>query len=91
MMKQVQIPLNVCIPQSLEKWKQSKGIKEEGRRFERRMKCNKTITEPIKTYGGMEEKKLSKKYWDDLDKKLRRDRLLSIIPKVFLGWFILLT
>ena len=82
--------LNVCIPKSLEKWKQKQRIKEEGSMLSEGKKCNQTkILESILTgtkppkHNNRKEKVLSRKYWNNLDKKLKRDKLLSYFPKVF--------
>ena len=70
------------MPKSLEIWRQRKGMKEEGNEFERRIRCNKTITEPIVTRDVREKRVLSNVYWNNLDRKLQKDKLLSYFPKV---------
>ena len=70
------------MPKSLEIWRQRKGMKGEGNGFEKRMICNKTITEPLVTRGVIEERVLSNVYWNNLDRKLQKDKLLSYFPKV---------
>ena len=83
--------LNVCIPKSLEKWKQRHGIKEARSIPPGLKKCIKAkILESkltgIKKYqqNSKKDKVFSRKYWDDLDKKLKKDKLLSYFPKVVL-------
>ena len=83
--------LNVCVPKSLEKWKRRHGKKEARSILPGLKKCIKAKLLESKLTGikpyqknSKKDKVLSRKYWDDLDKKLKKDKLLSHFPKVVL-------
>ena len=80
-------PLQVCLPKSLESWREEKGITKGDGTADRGDKCNKTVSEPvIKSVQGQRSSGRSNNYWDRLDKQLLKDKLLSYFPKVSLRY-----
>ena len=73
--------LGICVPNSLKEWKQKKGIKEQKTK---KGNCQKEIpfAQQISSSSSAAFNGPVDKYWDDLDKIVQQDKLLSHFPKV---------
>merc|ERR1712142_1433831 len=73
----IPVEARLCDPESLKIWKENHEAKNAQEKEE---SCKQTIAEPVSG----KSKKISwrdQKYWNDLDKQLQNDKLLSHFPK----------
>jgi len=72
--------LGICVPNSLKVWKQKKGITEQKTEEEN---CQEEIlfAQQISSSSSAAFNGPVDKYWDDLDKIVQQDKLLSHFPK----------